>query len=105
VQTTLLLMARYDGAVIIPLATVCRDFFSHLAPEKLERKILAGKIVLPIVRMDSSSQKTAKVSTLTTLPPISTDRPRRHAKSAGNSRPIGCRHEHAPPRRPAHLRP
>jgi hypothetical protein len=60
VQTTLLLMARYDGAEIIPLAAVCRDFFSHLAPEKLERKILSGKITLPIVRLDSSSQKTAK---------------------------------------------
>jgi hypothetical protein len=57
VQTALLLMARYDGAAIIPIATVCRDFFPRLAPEKFKRKALAGKIALPIVRMDSSSQK------------------------------------------------
>ena len=50
-QTALLLMARYDGAVIIPIATVCRDFFPHLAPEKFKRKVLAGKIALPIVRI------------------------------------------------------
>ncbi len=59
-QTVFLLMAKYDGAAVIPLPLVCRDYFSHLAPEKLERKILAGKIALPIVRMNSSSQKTAK---------------------------------------------
>jgi hypothetical protein len=59
-QTIFLLMAKYDGATVIPLPAICRDFFSHLAPEKLERKILAGKIALPIVRLDSSSQKTAK---------------------------------------------
>ena len=42
-QTVFLLMAKYDGAAVIPLPFVC-DYFSHLAPEKLERKILAGKI-------------------------------------------------------------
>jgi hypothetical protein len=52
-------MARYEGAAIIPIEWVCRDFFRHLTPEKFLRKALAGEIAIPIVRMESS-QKTAK---------------------------------------------
>jgi Pyocin activator protein PrtN len=59
VQTIFLLMARYQGAPIIPVSTVCRDFFPHLGPEKFLRKVLAGEIAIPVVRMESS-QKTAK---------------------------------------------
>lgn len=48
-NTAFLLMARYNGKAIITLADVCRDYFSHLTPEKLVRKVMAGQIALPIV--------------------------------------------------------
>lgn len=58
-NTAFLLMAQYDGRAVIPIDLVCRDYFSHLSPEKLVRKISAGEIRLPLVRIDHS-QKTAK---------------------------------------------
>ena len=58
-QTIFLLMARYAGAPIIPVPTVCRDFFPHLAPEKFLRKVTSGEITIPVVRLEPS-QKTAK---------------------------------------------
>jgi hypothetical protein len=59
-NTLFLLMARYNGLPIIPVDIVCDDYFQHLKPEKFLRKVLAGEIRLPIVRMESSSQKAAK---------------------------------------------
>jgi hypothetical protein len=58
-NTAFLLMAQYGGAAVIPIESVCRDYFSHLTPEKLVRKISAGEIALPLVRMEAS-QKAAK---------------------------------------------
>lgn len=58
-NTRFLLMAQYESAAVIPLEAVCRDYFSHLTPEKLARKISAGEIKLPMVRMEGS-QKAAK---------------------------------------------
>jgi hypothetical protein len=58
-NTAFLLMAQYGGAAVIPLEFVCRDYFRHLTVEKLLRKILAGQIALPIVRMETS-QKAAR---------------------------------------------
>ena len=58
-NTAFLLMAQYNGKAIIPLTDVCRDYFSHLTPEKLVRKVLAGQIALPIVHIERS-QKSAK---------------------------------------------
>lgn len=58
-NTAFLLMAQYNGAAIIPIERVCADYFSHLSPEKLQRKVLVGEINLPIVRMERS-QKTAR---------------------------------------------
>ena len=52
-------MAQYNGAAVIPLESVARDFFRHLTVEKLQRKILRGEIRLPIVRIEES-QKAAK---------------------------------------------
>jgi hypothetical protein len=59
-KTAFMLLARYDGLPVIPVDVVCKDFFSHLTPEKFLRKVLAGEIALPVVRMENSSQKTAK---------------------------------------------
>jgi len=58
-DTSFLLLARYNGQPVLPLDVVCRDFFSHLSPQKLLVKVDRGDIALPIVRMESS-QKSAK---------------------------------------------
>jgi hypothetical protein len=44
---------------VIPLEAVCRDFFSHLSEDKFARKVAAGDIPIPIIRMEAS-QKAAK---------------------------------------------
>jgi hypothetical protein len=49
-NTALLLMAQYGGKAIIPIDEVCRDYFTHLTPTKLIRKISTGDIALPLVR-------------------------------------------------------
>jgi hypothetical protein len=58
-DTQFLLLARYDARAIIPIETVCNDFFAHLSPQKLLIKVDKGEIALPIVRMETS-QKSAK---------------------------------------------
>lgn len=58
-NTAFLLLAQYNGAAVIPLETVCRDYFSHLTPIQLTRKTTAGEIDLPIVRIETS-QKAAR---------------------------------------------
>lgn len=59
INTAFLLMAQYHGAAVIPVAMVCRDYFSHLTPDKFLRKVGAGEIALPVIRMEAS-QKCAK---------------------------------------------
>lgn len=58
-KTLFLLMAQYDGQVIIPLERVCADYFTYLTPAKLKLKVAAGLIDLVIVRMENS-QKSAQ---------------------------------------------
>lgn len=58
-KTEFLLLAQYDGRVVIPLELVCRDYFSHLTPLQLSRKTTAGEIDLPVVRIETS-QKAAR---------------------------------------------
>ena len=53
-------MAQYNSLAVIPVEYICRDYFRHLTVEKFLRKVLAGEINLPIVRLDGTSQKTAK---------------------------------------------
>lgn len=65
-NTTFLLMARYQGLPIIPVDLVCRDFFQHLSPQKLIQKIERGELAIPLVRMESS-QKATKGIHLTDL--------------------------------------
>jgi hypothetical protein len=52
-------MAQYNGRAIIPAETVCRDYFSHLTPDKFLRKVGSGEIPLPILRAEAS-QKSAR---------------------------------------------
>jgi hypothetical protein len=75
-NTMFLLMAQYNGTVIIPLDRVCADYFSHLTPEKFQQKVLAGAIDLPIVRMEGS-QKSARGVALTDLAAYLDDQHRR----------------------------
>ncbi|MDN4573435.1 Pyocin activator protein PrtN [Pandoraea cepalis] len=58
-NTTFLLLAQYGATAVVPIEAVCRDYFTHLTPEKLLRKIGSGDVALPLVRMEGS-QKTAK---------------------------------------------
>tara|TARA_B100001059_G_C17823953_1_gene580148 strand:+ start:586 stop:864 length:279 start_codon:yes stop_codon:yes gene_type:complete len=58
-NTLFLLMAQYNGQAVVPLDKVCADYFCHLSPEKLQRKVMAAEIDLPIVRMEGS-QKAAR---------------------------------------------
>lgn len=57
-------MAQYDGASVIPLEKVCRDYFQHMTPEQLSRKATEGKIDLPIIRIESSQKATRGVHLL-----------------------------------------
>lgn len=59
-KTQLLLAAQYDGLAIIPLDRVRKDYFPHLSEQRLMERVLSGKINLPIVRIDPTSQKTAR---------------------------------------------
>ncbi|MER9450119.1 pyocin activator PrtN family protein [Mesorhizobium sp. M0254] len=58
-NTAFLLLAQYNGAAIIPIAAVCRDYFQHLTPQQFARKTTEGEIDLPVVRIENS-QKAAK---------------------------------------------
>lgn len=58
-KTLFLLMAQYDGQVLIPLDRVCADYFSHLTPDKLKMKVAAGQIDILIVPIEKS-QKSAR---------------------------------------------
>lgn len=58
-NTAFILMAQYGGKAIISAEEVCRDYFSHLTVEKFVRKVGAGEIAIPLVRMEAS-QKCAK---------------------------------------------
>jgi Pyocin activator protein PrtN len=65
-KTSMILMAQYDGLAVIPVELVCRDYFRHLTVEKFLRKVLAGEISLPVIRMEGS-QKAAKGVHITDL--------------------------------------
>lgn len=58
-NTAFILMAQYGPRAVVPLDLVCRDYFSHLSPEMLLRKVSAGEIALPVVRIEGSA-KSAK---------------------------------------------
>lgn len=65
-KTILVLMAQYDGQVVIPLDKVCKDYFTHLTPDMFQRKVLAGQIKIPITRLEAS-QKSARGVHITDL--------------------------------------
>jgi hypothetical protein len=46
----------YGGKAVIPVEEVCRDFFSHLSPDKFIRKVSAGEIAIPLFRTELSQK-------------------------------------------------
>lgn len=66
VSTMWLLMAQYEGRAMIPADLVCRDFFAPLTLPVFLKKVGAGEIELPLVRMEAS-QKGAKMVHLNDL--------------------------------------
>ncbi|UVL00480.1 pyocin activator PrtN family protein [Pseudomonas sp. B21-048] len=65
-KTLFVLMAQYNGQVVIPLDRVCKDYFTHLTTDMFHRKVMAGQIRIPITRMEAS-QKSAKGVHITDL--------------------------------------
>jgi hypothetical protein len=59
-NTAFLLMAQYDAQAVIPVASVVRDYFSHLTTDKFLRKVAIGEINIPLMRIEAGSQKAAK---------------------------------------------
>lgn len=57
--TIFLLLAQYGAIAVVPIDIVARDYFPHLSPEKLLRKVSLGEIRLPVVRIEGSN-KSAK---------------------------------------------
>lgn len=58
-NTAFILLAQYDGAAIVPVEAVCRDYFAHLTPREFIRKTTAGQIGIPVVSIEAS-QKAAR---------------------------------------------
>ncbi|MHB8947524.1 MAG: pyocin activator PrtN family protein [Rhodoferax sp.] len=59
-NTSFLLMAQYNALAVIPVATVVKDYFPHLSTDKFLRKVAVGEINIPLLRIESGSQKAAK---------------------------------------------
>ncbi|WP_042264719.1 pyocin activator PrtN family protein [Paraburkholderia heleia] len=59
-NTTFLLLAQYEGRAVIPIETVCADYFAPLTLPNLRRKIATGEIGLPLIRMETDNKKTAQ---------------------------------------------
>jgi hypothetical protein len=55
-RTMLLLAAQYNSMAVIPAETVRADYFPHLSAAAFRRKLVAGEISLPYVRMDDSQK-------------------------------------------------
>ena len=55
-NTAFLLMAQYNAQAVVPIDVVCRDYFAPLTVTTLLRKISAGEIRLPLVRMETSQK-------------------------------------------------
>jgi hypothetical protein len=59
-NTAFLLMAQYNAQAVIPVDQVVKDYFPHLSVDKFVRKVSAGEINIPMIRIEPSSQKAAK---------------------------------------------
>ena len=57
-KTLFVLMAQYNGQVVIPLDRLCKDYFTHLTTNMFERKVMAGLIKIPITRLEACQEST-----------------------------------------------
>lgn len=57
-NTVFLLLAQY-GRTIVPAEDVRRDYFGHMSPEVFARRVAAGEVPIPVVRM-GDGQKAAR---------------------------------------------
>lgn len=55
-NTMFFLMAQYGPMAVIPLDIICRDYFSHLPPDKFLRKASLGELPIPVIRMEGSQK-------------------------------------------------
>lgn len=55
-DTMFLLIWQYGPQVVVPIDLAARDYFPHLTPENLTRKILSGAIALPLLRIEDSRE-------------------------------------------------
>lgn len=53
-KTLFMLMAAHDGKPVLPVDLVCREYFAPLTLPVFLRKISAGEIALPLVKMEQS---------------------------------------------------
>lgn len=81
-NTAFLLMAQYNAQVVIPVASVVKDYFPHLTTENFLRKVSSGDIKIPLVRIEPSSQKAARGVHLTDLAEYLDDRRKAAMKEA-----------------------
>ena len=56
ISTASLLLSQYGGRPVISVDDVCRDYFTHLTPEKFLRKVGTGDIALPVLRVEASQK-------------------------------------------------
>ncbi len=66
-NTAFFLMAQYNAQAVIPVDTVVKDYFPHLSTDKFIRKVSVGDINIPMIRIESGSQKSAKGIHITDL--------------------------------------
>ena len=66
-NTLVLLMVQYGGRAVVPIELVCADYFAPLTLPNLRRKIAAGDIGLPLVRMEADCKRAAQGVYLTDL--------------------------------------
>ena len=59
--TIWMLLGMYGGRPIITASEIARDFFQHLSAEKFIRKVDAGEIDIPLMRIEPSSKATRGV--------------------------------------------
>ncbi len=58
-NTAFFLMAQYN-APVIPIDKIVKDYFPHLSTNIFVRKVAIGDINLPMIRIEATSQKSAK---------------------------------------------
>ena len=62
-STAFLLMAQFEGRILIPLEEVRAAYFYHLSMPRFSQKLAAGDIELPVMHLDGTLQSARGVHT------------------------------------------